>query len=269
MLDMIHEIRSRNAVLFFFGAASWILAVVFLILAATTDIKVQQVNAWFKPFKFAASIAIYAWTMAWFVHYLQLWNPSTFQWTVVMLFGFEIIYIGWQAARGEQSHFNVRTPFYSAMYGMMAIAAAAVTAYTAYIGYLFFTRDFADLPAHYVWAIRWGIVLFVVFSFQGFLMGSRMAHTIGAADGGPGLPVLNWSTKWGDARVAHFIGIHALQVLPLLSFYLFKSTRITMIAVVVYLLLAAAVLVQALHGKPLVRLTLHSNPHSSSIEESS
>jgi hypothetical protein len=213
-------------------------------------VQVAGVNAWFKPFKFAMSIALYSATMAWLVWYLAHFNRSLFSWTVILLLGFEIVYITLQAARGQLSHFNVSSPFYAALYSLMAIAATAVSIYTAYIGVLFFRTDFPNLPLYYTWSIRLALVLFVIFSLEGFVMGSRLSHTIGAADGRAGLPLVNWSTKYGDPRIAHFIGMHALQLLPLASYYLLKDVKATLALGLLYGFLALLTLIQALNGKP-------------------
>jgi hypothetical protein len=206
-------------------------------------------NAWFKPAKFAFSIFLYACTMAWFAAYLPNFNVVLYNYVVIILLGFELVYIAVQAGRGQLSHYNVSTTLYTFLFRVMGLAAAFVTLYTAYITILFFNGNFPMLSDYYLWSIRIGLILFVIFSFEGAVMGARMSHTIGGPDGGPGLPFLNWSKKFGDPRIAHFVGMHALQILPLLSYYVFKNTRLTLMAGVLYGLLALSILLQALNGR--------------------
>lgn len=98
-----------------------------------------------------------------------------------------------------------------------------------------------------------GILIFVVFAFEGFAMGSRLSHTVGALNDNSNWFVVGWSKTVGDLRVSHFIGMHALQVLPILSYYLFKSTTWTIGLSLAYGLLALFTLVQALQGRPLIK----------------
>ena len=86
-------------------------------------------------------------------------------------------------------------------------------------------------------------------------MGAKMAHTVGAADGAKGIPFFNWSISYGDLRIAHFIGMHALQILPLLAWYLLKSSALTMAVSAVYALLAVSVLIIALRGNSVLNLS--------------
>ncbi len=253
MVEFIYLLKTRNETLFYFGFICLVFSILFLVLTKISDTQVYNVSAWYKPFKFAFSIFLFSWTMAWYCYYLPSFNINYFNWSTIILLGFEIIYITIQANKGQLSHYNISTPVYSALYSMMALAASLVTIYTAYVGLLFFTNDFPTLPDYYLWAIRLSILIFVIFSFEGFVMGSRLTHTIGGEDGGVGIPLLNWSTKFGDPRIAHFIGMHALQVLPVLSFYLLKNTKATIILAILYAFLAVFTLVQAFQGKPLFK----------------
>lgn len=253
MIAFIQQLKYRNETLFYYGLLCLVFAVIFLLLTKFTTIQVYNVSAWYKPFKFAFSTFLFSWAMAWYCYYLPDFNIKLFNWSVILLLGFEIFYIAFQANKGQLSHYNLSTPVYAALFSMMALAATLVTLYTAYVGWLFFTNTFPELPNYYVWAIRFGIVIFVIFSFEGFAMGSRLNHSVGALNDNSNWFIIGWSKTVGDLRVAHFIGMHALQVLPLLSYYIFKNTKLTIGLSLVYGLLAIMTLVQALKGRPLIK----------------
>ena len=141
MIDFIQQLKHRNETLFYFGALCLLFSVIFIALTKFTNTQVFNVNAWYKPFKFAFSTVLFSWAMVWYCYYLPNFNVKMFSWSVIILFGFEIFYIALQASKGQLSHYNLSTPVYSVLFSMMALAASAVTLYTAYVGLLFFKND--------------------------------------------------------------------------------------------------------------------------------
>ena len=114
--------------------------------------------------------------------------------------------------------------------------------------------------------MRWGLLVTLLGMAEAVLMtvNSRWhdagGHTVGGVDGGPGLPLTGWSTLHGDLRIGHFLGLHALQVLPILAFLLLLlpgvtergRTRLLRIAGAGYAGLLVLVTWQALRGQPLL-----------------
>jgi hypothetical protein len=162
-MAFIQELRFRNEHLYLFGLICFAFSMLFLMMTQFTNITVMGVNAWYKPFKFAFSTFLYAWAIAWYCAYLPSLNLKLTNWIIISMLGFEIIYIAIQAARGQLSHFNLSTPMYATLYSCMAAAASIVTIWTAYIGYLFFSEKITEIPDYYLWSIRLGIFIFVIF----------------------------------------------------------------------------------------------------------
>ncbi|WP_222940424.1 hypothetical protein [Hymenobacter sp. BT491] len=185
---------------------------------------VTGLNVWIKPLKFAASSVIYLWTLGWLLADLPAKAQRAVRfiaWGVSVSMLVEMLCIYLQAYRGTTSHFNISSAFDGLIFGLMGMFIMLNTLLVIWaLGLSLRHRPFGS--AGYVWGMRLGLLLFLVGSAIGGSMVSHMGHTIGAADGGPGLPVLGWSTRYGDLRAAHFLGLHSLQALPLAGWWLHR-----------------------------------------------
>ncbi len=237
-------------------------AVVCAILVATTEHKLLGVNGWIKPLKFALTGFTYLGTLALFARQLpDSLAPEKSRryawWISTMIFG-ETFFVALQSARGVTSHFNQSTPLDGIIYSVMGVMIIINSVYFVLLMKPFFSGE-QRVAGAYLTGIRWGAVLFLLGSVVGGLMSGLNRHTIGAADGGPGIPLVNFSTVAGDLRIAHFLGIHALQILPLAGWLIARGplterTRSQLITAtsVGCALLLVIVFVQALRGNALL-----------------
>lgn len=238
--------------------------------------------AWLKPAKFAVSIVVYTLTLLWLLGHVSQHTPWRTRlvrvagWVVVVTFALEWLAIVAQVVRGTTSHFNVASPFDAALWALMAIAINVLLVANVVVAGLLLTQRFES--ASLGWALRLGLVITIVGMAQAFLMtmptaqqlagwnagGSVTvvgAHSVGAPDGGAGMPVTGWRSDAGDLRVGHFVGLHALQVIPLFGVWLqrrrrlveHQRTALVAIAAGGYLGLTALVTWQALRAQPLLR----------------
>ena len=251
-MNFFTELKRRNALLFWFGLFNLAVAVVCLILMSSEETQILGVNRWLKPFKFYASVGIMVLTMGWLLYYLN--NPKKlklYSWLIVISMFFENGLIIAQAIRNTTSHFNTTSSINGIIFQAMGFFILVFTVTVILICVSFFKQKQFTIPDAYVWGIRLGILFFLVFSLEGGMMLGLLKHTVGGPDGGPGLPVVNWSMEYGDLRIAHFIGIHSLQVLPLFGYYISKTKMQTILFSTAYFLLASALFLQAMKGIPL------------------
>jgi hypothetical protein len=251
-MTILREAWRRHAWLTTLALLHVALLVALSLLALVDDVQVMGINRWIKPIKFSASIAIYFGSLAWFAP--ELGTPRSRRWPLAIAAAsltIEIIAITLQAARGTTSHYNVATLFDGAVFQVMGVAIVANTIAVAWCALLAW-RCHRMAPSGYRLGITLGLVILLGASLQGGMMIAGGAHAVGVPDGGPGLMLVNWSTEGGDLRIAHFLGMHALQALPLVGFL--TGTRTVLAVGAVWLAVATLALLQALAGAPLLRM---------------
>ncbi len=178
-------------------------------------------NVWLKPLKFEISIAIYLFSFA----LLLPLTGEAFQrsrlgrstvWPVIGLFFFELVYIAWRASRGEASHYNQGSPAAVALYAAMGIAAVLFTAASGILAYGLARKDAAPLPAVLRRSLILGLGLTAVLGIlSGAVLSSAGGHMVGTPPPSAAvIPFFGWSLSVGDLRVAHFLALHAMQIVP-------------------------------------------------------
>ncbi|WP_432105368.1 hypothetical protein [Streptomyces sp. bgisy091] len=273
--------RTWHRPLVLFAASMAVTAVVAAIGMVVDERVLAGAPIWAKPFKFAVSFVAYALSLAWMLTLLTRGRRAGRRaGTVVALAcAGEMAVITGQVIRGKRSHFNNATPLDSTLYQAMAVTVVILWAGTLVIALLLLRARIGDRAS--AWTVRAGALLALAGAAIGFLMTRPSAqqraaggldsadvvgaHAVGVPDGGPSMALTGWSTTGGDLRIPHFVGMHALQALPLfLLVLLLLAPRVTRlrdplvrlrlvrVACGAYAALVALLTWQALRGEPLI-----------------
>lgn len=257
-------LRTWHRPLVLFGWSMALLIPVSLLGLLLDDRLVVNSPIWLKPFKFAVSLALYAFTLAWLLTYLKRFQRvGWWAGTVLAAAGAaEMVVIIGQVLRGRRSHFNFETPLDAMLFSIMGATIVVLWVTHAIVAVLLWRTKIENEALS--WSIRLGLVISFLGLGVGFLMtqpkpgqaldgGTLGSHTIGAPDGGAYMAITGWSTEHGDLRVGHFVGMHALQVLPVLIALLGDraTTKLAWVLSGSFLGIFLLVTWQALRGQPL------------------
>lgn len=253
MKTLFNLIKTKSPAFYYCGLGHLVLFVVMVIIAQFDHRELMGINLWIKPIKFAISIAIYCLTWPLLLQYLPFEQiKKRFVNFSVFALTFEMLAIASQAAMGQLSHYNTSSRYNAILFSLMGVVIVSQTLFALYMGYMFFKVRAVQISPALLWAIRLGIIMAGVFALEGGVMASQLAHTVGAADGGPGLPLFNWSRRAGDLRIAHFMGLHALQIVPF--FVVLVKTKKAKPAIVfagLYFVIVSLLFYNAMLGRPL------------------
>lgn len=211
--------------------------------------------SWRKPIVFGLSFGVTAWGVGWVLGLLQR-RPRLGWATGGALSVASVVEVGaitLQRWRGVASHFNDATPFDETMFGVMG--ASVVLVAVAIVAVLIWAAlGLRDDPVVW-WAAIVGLGSLVAASRIGVDMVGEGKAVLDATGRVPESIVFGAA---GSAKLAHAIGMHAIQVLGALAVVLrlgrspaAEQRRVMRLAAVAYTGMFAIVVVQAYAGRAL------------------
>ncbi len=231
--ELFRRAFSWHRPLMLFAAFAALVTMVAAVGLVVDDRMLVGAPIWAKPCKFAFSFGLYAVTWAWMMslqkRHVKLGHRLGTIAAIACTLEVGVVFL--QTIRGHRSHFNVATPFDTAMWAVMGSSITVLWVANLIGAVLVMAAKHGDRPA--LWSLRLGALV----TFVGMTLAVMMtigtddqranrpmkiigAHSVGVPDGGPGLPVTGWSTTGGDLRVGHFIGVHGMQVVPIFAMVL-------------------------------------------------
>lgn len=212
---LVRELLARHRVLTWFGLAMALAMLPTLVALGLDGRELRGVGVWAKPLKFMAATSLFALTLAWFMDLVEPAHRGarSLRWmaglTMAIAFA-EVAYITLQAALGQPSHYNFSDALHIALYSAMGFAAAVMTATQLILAWAIVRHGRPGLHPAWRASVVAGLVL-------GFLLGGTAGGLLGSMQppAGAGVPIVGWHLAGGDLRPAHFLGLHATQLLPL------------------------------------------------------
>jgi len=191
---------------------------------------------WLKPMKFGFALGAYALTLAWLLGKLR--KGRRLGWWVGTVFAvagfFDAGVVALAASRGTFSHFNQNSDLVArTVRAVFSAGVAPLLLTTLIIAILVLIQRVGDraqsmalraglaLAAASMIVALWltniaGVTPRTLTDANGRPVLMTGGHGIGDPDG-TGVPLTHWSATGGDLRVPHFFGLHAIQVLLLIT----------------------------------------------------
>ncbi|HET7873081.1 MAG TPA: hypothetical protein VFL42_11260 [Terriglobales bacterium] len=218
------NLHSRDRLLSLFG---WLLLAsvpVFGVLGIMNAGAAHALLPWIKPVKFAVSFATFVWTASLFLGVLRIpaWQRRLARHAMVVSIVLEMLALSGQAWRNAAVGSLNPVDYWLQQLTVAMVSVNTVVTVWLLVVFCGKRARIKIADAAQIIAIRLGLIIFLAGNAVGGYMLARGSHTVGAADGGPGLPFVNWSTIGGDLRIAHFIAIHAIQIIPVFAWIVWK-----------------------------------------------
>jgi len=220
MSRVVQEQIKRNSIFFWYGIYNFVLFSICIGFSLFDDTQVLGKNAWLFPMKYYFSIGIFIWSMGLYLYYLNnVAHRNVLIWGFLITTFVQNSIILFQSYRGTSS-FNINnSPFDNLVSSIQTLSQNVFIILMLVTTYLFYFQKKNSNSQHFTWGIRMGMIVFLI----GLLIGVYIMKVFGNIESGFGSSLL--SKKHGNLKIPFFLGVHGLQIIPLLSYYIFQNKK--------------------------------------------
>ena len=208
--------------------------------------------SWRKPMNFGLSFGLTLLTFGWILGHTR--RRPTFgplvAWAVSIASALEVAAVSIQRWRGVPSHFNTATKFDNAVFSLMGLSVVVIAIVTVVL-LVWAVRDLRGEPVVWIASVS-GLILVLVASGVGSDLIARGNETVASTGQVPDSLTVGAA---GSAKLAHFVGLHGIQVFSALTVLLGVGTlpektkrRLMLTAVLGWVAIYGVVLRQAYTG---------------------
>jgi len=224
MYSFVQEQVKRNSILFWYGILNFVMFVFCIGFSLFDDTQVLGKNAWLYPVKYYFSIGIFIWSMGWYLYYLNnVLQRNTLLWGFLLTTLIQTSVVLLQSSRGVSSFYNLNTPFDKLVYGIQTVSQIVFILLMGVTTYFFYFQKKNSKSQHFTWGIRMGMIIFLIGLFIGVYM--LIVNKNVFRNNSAILEKLTLNKKQINLKIPFFLGIHGLQIIPILSYYFFQSKK--------------------------------------------
>ena len=248
-MSLFTIISQRNKWLYWAGCFMFFTAIICLGLFLFDNRQISGAYIWLAPFQIAMGSGILLFSMAWLLHVINNKKQRNFVSFVYLtgVVGVFIINI-FHATRGKTYHSLNQTPLDELFNYLTIFCCLIIFLNQVFITLILFFQKKNMHSQHYTWGIRSTMMVFsisMLISLAVYFARHKLNPNLNVFD-------VFFGTAWGSRsiyfKISYYLGLHSIQLIPLVSYYLFEYKKQVLLFSFAYLTLIVLLLFLGFFG---------------------
>lgn len=214
------ELQQRNKWLYFFGCFAMVVGIIILGFLLFDTRTYNGISLWILPFRFSIGSGIYIFSITWFSYLINNTNyRKAISFFIFLIFSCFLGIVITQLIKENIAFLSLETPFDLFMNQLGIVLLSSLLILQIWITSIFVRQKKNMHSQHYTWGVRMGFIVFTFFLSVVFTILLCKGKTVY-------LDIFQFHRGLSfEIQTAFYLGLHSIQIIPFLSYYLFDKKK--------------------------------------------